>query len=242
MRIWKDFVSLSTNFVTGWKALDVIPNSEGVGMKLDFQKWNSKMFAAGDSSSIKIWDLNQEMVSQTLHSGSFSLTEMCSDASMPSFLFCGFSDGTIRAFDVRLPIAKACVKSFSEHDAYIVNIAKRSNSNLISGSVDGCIKMWDLRLLDSIKTIDSIAPSGMSALAIHPKLDILAAASYEQQIKVFTQDGTVLSTIRYHDGFLGQRLGPIASLNFHSNRTMLCAGSTDSIISVYCANRCKGYQ
>lgn len=217
----------------------MIPNSDGVGMKLEWQSWSKKLFVAGDSSVVRVWDIEQELAVQDLPCGSFSLTEICSDPQMPSVLFCGFSDGTLKVYDCRLPTVKSSIKSFNEHDTYVVNIAKRTNGNLISGSVDGIIKLWDIRLLDSVKTYSSISPSGMSALAIHPRLDILAAASYEQQIKVLTQDGTVLSTIRYHDGFLGQRLGPIASLNFHPNKPLLCAGSTDSIISVYCANRCK---
>ena len=37
-------------------------------------------------------------------------------------------------------------------------------------------------------------------------------------IKVYNLDGGNLSTIRYHDGFMGQRIGPISCLEFHPHR------------------------
>ena len=37
-------------------------------------------------------------------------------------------------------------------------------------------------------------------------------------IKVYNLDGGNLSTIRYHDGFMGQRIGPISCLGFHPHR------------------------
>jgi regulator-associated protein of mTOR len=39
--------------------------------------------------------------------------------------------------------------------------------------------------------------------------------------------------IRYHDGFLGQRIGPVSCLAFHPTQLTFAAGATDSIISVY---------
>jgi regulator-associated protein of mTOR len=46
-------------------------------------------------------------------------------------------------------------------------------------------------------------------------------------------DGTEVNLIRYHDGFLGQRIGPISALQFHPYKVLLGAGATDSIISVH---------
>ena len=45
--------------------------------------------------------------------------------------------------------------------------------------------------------------------------------------------GEEISLIRYHDGFLGQRIGPISALTFHPFKVMLAAGATDSIVSIY---------
>lgn len=59
--------------------------------------------------------------------------------------------------------------------------------------------------------------------------------SYNQFIKVLTLDGEMINVIRYHDGFLGQRIGPVAALAFHPCKLLLAAGAADSVISIYSA-------
>ena len=44
------------------------------------------------------------------------------------------------------------------------------------------------------------------------------SGSASQMIKVYNLDGGNLSTIRYHEGFMGQRIGPISCLEFHPHR------------------------
>ena len=40
-------------------------------------------------------------------------------------------------------------------------------------------------------------------------------------------------SIRYFDGFLGARIGPVTALAFHPTRMLLAVGATDSVLSVY---------
>ena len=40
-------------------------------------------------------------------------------------------------------------------------------------------------------------------------------------------------TIRYFDGFLGARIGPVSALCFHPSKTMLAVGATDSVLSLF---------
>ena len=47
------------------------------------------------------------------------------------------------------------------------------------------------------------------------------------------RDGDQLNIVRYHDGFLGQRIGPVSSLAFHPTKLLAAAGSTDSIVGIY---------
>ena len=77
----------------------------------------------------------------------------------------------------------------------------------------------------------------MTAAAVHPCAPILAMGSYAQFIKVMTLDGIVLKTIKYHQGFMGQRIGPVSCLAFHPHRPVFAAGATDSIVSVYSSSQ-----
>lgn len=42
-----------------------------------------------------------------------------------------------------------------------------------------------------------------------------------------------LSTIRYFDGFLGARIGPVTCLAFHPKKVLLAVGATDTQLSIY---------
>lgn len=63
------------------------------------------------------------------------------------------------------------------------------------------------------------------------------SGSHNQFIKVFRSDGEQLALIRYHEGFLGERIGPVSCLAFHPRRLLLAAGATDSVVAVYSADK-----
>lgn len=65
------------------------------------------------------------------------------------------------------------------------------------------------------------------------------SGSQDQRIKVMNFNSEELSLIRYHDGFLGQRIGPVSSLSFHPFQILLAAGATDSIVSIYAGETFK---
>ena len=133
------------------------------------------------------------------------------------------------------------------HRNWVVNVSMQRGGGrrIVSGSVTGDIKFWDIRygLLGAplggatasaqpVRTLEAHR-SPMSALAVHPYAPVLASGSHNQCIKVVNTDGDTLSMTRYHDGFLGQRIGPVSCLAFHPHCTYLAAGATDSIISIY---------
>jgi len=81
-------------------------------------------------------------------------------------------------------------------------------------------------------TIDAHRGS-LSALAVHRHAPVIASGSEKQYIKVFSITGEQLSMVRYHNSFLGQRIGPVSCLSFHPYNILLAAGATDGIVSVY---------
>jgi regulator-associated protein of mTOR len=48
--------------------------------------------------------------------------------------------------------------------------------------------------------------------------------------------------VRFHNSYLGQRIGPVSALNFHLYSILLAAGATDSIVSVYAGENIQGTQ
>ena len=151
-------------------------------------------------------------------------------------VMCGYGDGSLRLFDARLPPEQANVFSFIEHQTWVVNVEMQrgGGKHIISGSVSGDIKFWDIRghRKNSIKTIE-LHRSAMTALAVHEFAPIVASGSHNQFIKIMDTGGNLISMIRYHEGFLGQRIGPVSCLQFHPHRPVLAAGATDSIVAIY---------
>lgn len=87
----------------------------------------------------------------------------------------------------------------------------------------------------STATISVDAQSRLSCLDIHDHSPLMAVGSLGQFVKLLSTDGNLLSTVRYHDGFLGQRLPPITSVTFHPYRVMMAAGGFDSLVSIFMA-------
>ncbi len=70
-----------------------------------------------------------------------------------------------------------------------------------------------------------------------PRLTSTAKGKKVEEIEIpplpITTAGQNLDTIRYHIGFLGQRIGPVSTLSFHPHKLLLGAGFTDSSLSVW---------
>lgn len=99
-----------------------------------------------------------------------------------------------------------------------------------SASGNGEIKLWDIRKSASVKTFQSV--ESLTAFAVHDYASVFAVGSSKQKIKVFNFSGDD-TLIRYHEGFLGQRIGPVTCLKFHPYLDLLAAGAADYLISIY---------
>ncbi|GFS45364.1 regulatory-associated protein of mTOR [Trichonephila inaurata madagascariensis] len=241
VKIWKNYVSDSDNrLITAFQVIqDLLPSTRGSGLILQWEQHLSQLLASGDVRHVRVWDAEKETKIQDISTGADScVTCLTSSSDYSDLIVAGCGDGTVRVYDRRLPQNECCLHVFQEHSGWVVNVMLQNKQNfgqIISGSVAGDIRFWDLRRVNSLK---SIPPAhGMTAMAIHPHLDLIACGAASQFISVFNQNGENISTIKYHDGFMGHRIGPISCLGFHPYKASLAAGSTDSLISVYSVNR-----
>jgi len=196
-------------------------------------------------SVLKVWDISCELFIQDIPTNcTSSVTCLTSDKFEDDRLIvAGCGDGSVRLFDQRIQNKYSLVASFMEHKKQVINLFMpcRLKQQIISGSGAGDIKFWDVRnSKSSIKSYyaEHKGEHVMTALAVHHYANILAVGQ-EQRIKVMNFDGGNLNLIRYHDGFLGQRIGPVTSLCFHPYKVMLGAGATDSIVSIYAGEPSK---
>jgi regulator-associated protein of mTOR len=111
---------------------------------------------------------------------------------------------------------------------------------MISASQAGDLKMLDLRK-SSTPYLEVEAHKGnLTSMAVHRYSPVIATGSGKQLIKTFSTSGEQLSMVRYHNSFLGQRIGPVSSLYFHSYNVLLAAGASDSMVSISAGDSIQG--
>ena len=167
-----------------------------------------------------------------------NVLSLCSSSDGNLFIS-GCTDGTVRIFDIRCP--QPLISALAEHRTSVIKVhlqrGAESGGLLVSGGSSGDVVHADLRnLSDSIVRIAAHSNSELNALAVHDYAPVIASGSHKQFIKVFNTEGDPLSMIRHHDGFLGQRIGPVSALAFHKHKLLLAAGALDSYISIYSGN------
>jgi hypothetical protein len=170
-----------------------------------------------------------------LQQGAGGGADPTNDGSSPvTWTFAGFADGSIAVYDERVQSNGGRVHFSHTHGTWVNYVHLRADvPEVVIGSVRGTVKFWDLRTMRTYKTLE-VQKSPLTSLTVHNCAPILAAGSHAQFIKILTLSGEQLgNVIKYYDGFLGQRIGPVSCLAFHPHKLLLGASSTDGIVSIY---------
>lgn len=144
------------------------------------------------------------------------------------------SNGTLQSWTIKQhPTRSGDYQCESHNKYYFGNTTTISNSNTTSSS-------YNTTTNDS--SCATTVSSSSSCLSSHPQLPkIFVYAAPDQSIKLIEllEDHSMknLQSIRYHDGFLGHRLGQINSLIFHPSRIVLGAVTSNTFLSIYSLKR-----
>jgi WD40 repeat protein len=87
----------------------------------------------------------------------------------------GFGDGAIRVYDQRQKPATAMVKVWKEHKQWITNVhlQRGGQRELVSGCRSGEVKLWDIRMDKSVKTIVATTDH-LRTLSVHEHAPVFA--------------------------------------------------------------------
>ena len=145
------------------------------------------------------------------------------------------------------------VKVWREHRQWVTNvhIQRGGLRELVSGSRNGEIKLWDLRMDNAISSTYATRDT-LRTLSVHEHAPVFALyvpilqniqieatqliktrGTNRHEVKAFNMNGTQLSTFEPYSSFLNQsRSSPIACTAFHPHRTILaCAALNDNHIN-----------
>ncbi|KAJ5239635.1 Armadillo-like helical [Penicillium chermesinum] len=223
--------------VTAFRALpELLPSNRNAGLVLDWQQGQGKALVAGDVKVIRVWNAATEVCTNDIPARSGScITSLTSDQVAGNIFVAGFGDGAVRVFDQRLKPTTSMVKVWREHKQWITNVHMQRGGlrELISGSRNGEIRLWDLRMNEPLSTIYATKDT-LRTLSVHEHAPVFSMGTNRHEVKTFNVDGTYLSTFEPYSSFLHHnRSSPIASTAFHPHRTMLaCAALNDHHINI----------
>jgi regulator-associated protein of mTOR len=207
--------------ITAFFAASMNPGQVGrSGLVCEWQPFSGTLLSGGNSDYLACWDVESEKKFLQLETNSEACittltTAWDSDAlgvgpSPPGYkglgqdvILAGFSNGSMKIFDLRASRAvtdmttirphRSRITGFSEHKNWIVNCAFTGYGDryeFISGTTAGDIRAWDLRMSRSVRTFEAHR-SGMTTMAVHSKVPLVATGTSSQFIKLLSPDGKV---------------------------------------------------
>ncbi|GFY95751.1 regulatory-associated protein of TOR 1 [Actinidia rufa] len=233
IRIWKDYTSKGNQkLVTAFSSVQGHRSGgRSVNAVVDWQQQSGFLYASGENSSIMVWDLDKELLVNSVPSSSD-----CSISALVNLQLVLWM-GYVRLFDIRTPEFLVCAtRPHAQRVERVVGIAFQPGldpAKIVSASEAGDIQFLDIRCQkDTYLTIDAHRGS-LTALAVHRHAPIIASGSAKQLIKVFNLEGEQLGSIRYYPTFMAQRIGSVSCLTFHPYQVLLAAGAADACVSIY---------
>nr|XP_018672805.1 regulatory-associated protein of mTOR-like isoform X1 [Ciona intestinalis] len=236
LRVWQNCCGesiIEPTLVSAWKAMsDNIPSSRRAGLVTHWDQRTLRIYTGGDSRNIQVWDTITERKEKEFQTGAdSSVTCMTLGHGL---LTTGFGDGTVRLFDTRGRQSGFSTHAIHSHDTWVISTTFLPSTNMIlTASEEGDIKLWDFRMLtsDPLRTMRNT--SAVRQLDVHPNLSIIACGSADHSINFMNLDGVDLGSVKYYEGFLGQRLGLASCMRFHPLLANLAVGTADSYLTVY---------
>ncbi|KAG0349502.1 hypothetical protein BG004_005164 [Podila humilis] len=235
-------------------------NNESAAMHLVLHSYEPHMVIADDKRNISVWNwkegqllnrfsnnnprgtsitsvkyINEDDIALLMDIPTRSgapVTSITSDQVSGNIFVAGFGDGAVRVYDRRQPQHDAMVMTWKKHKSWIQNVRMQRGGfrELVSASVDGVVKVWDVRYQESLRTIVSRDP--ISAMDLHGHAPVVACGSPSQYIKVWNVNGESLSTVRPSQGLFGQRQAKVTSLGFHPHEYVFGVGGDDGWVSI----------
>ncbi|KAJ3395559.1 hypothetical protein HDU92_005535 [Lobulomyces angularis] len=159
-------------------------SGENTGLVLNWQQTLGCFFVSGAAKVIKVWDAERELCVQDIPTGSeTSVTCLTSEIYGGNLIFGGCSDGIVRSYDRRTQLNESVSTVFSDHHSKILSCHFRQNGELITGSVSGDIRIWDIR--KAAHPLKSLESNGeLSSISVHDHAPIIALAYKNQNVKM----------------------------------------------------------
>jgi regulator-associated protein of mTOR len=248
VRLWKSFWA-EPELLTSWRAISHLSRTEtrdvslSAGLVMDWMPSQGRLLASGDVPYVQVWDAATETRVSRIPSGvQYCVTSICVDKNIGNLAIAGYGNGSVRLFDIRVPVESSLVQHYEQHQHWVCNVhmQRGGRNHVISASRGGDVLWWDPRYPSQpVRTLLAykLTNDAMNTMVVHDYASLLATATQQQYIKIFNLEGDMLTHHKHYTNYLGDAIGPIRSLAFHPIRPFLAAGSADKLVSIYTPGR-----
>jgi len=205
--------------------------------KINFEWDQSSGILYTGGHTLRLYDVEAERFTQDIRMQDDYITAMTLDPTRTGSLVIGTARGALQFIDPRLKNPFAKVLKLHEH-----HIIRATVQNNVVHSIDpgGVFVVTDPRkAVSSGETIAKIQlKHSLNSFASHDSAPLIATGSMKQFVNLYstsklTEPFHVLHKIKFHEGFLGQRIGPVTHLDFHKQDKLLAVGGHDPYVSLY---------
>jgi len=246
VRLWKDMHHSGEQMcVSAFRALSYPARrgSNNFGLRLLWNQKSQILAAAGCCSEVvRFWDINKEQCANDVQIGQNNATSICHVPNDPNLTIVGFESGDVCIIDSRDSGITTHINNLHPNSR-VVKVAPHQHV-LTTASLNGRICFSDPRIIrDKGPASQSfqIPFDRMDVFDAHPYAPLMAAKNCDRDgtfVSVYSTsyyDVKEICSIRYHRGFLGQRIGPVQSLQFNPHGCVLAIGSGE-VISLHSGN------
>lgn len=187
VRLYRDYDRAPTShggpeLVSAFRALpDLLRSKYPSGLHVAWQQVSGRLLAGGDTRLVRLWDAHRELcIADVPTRVNSCATALTCDRDIGHLFMAAFGDGSIGVYDQRNPPASSLVRLWEEHAAWVheLHLQKHGARELVSASVDGEVRVWDIRARSSV--LQSTVPphqGALSSLAVHERLPVCALAT-----------------------------------------------------------------
>ena len=182
-------------------------------------------FGASKLGQLLVWEWQSEsyILKQQGHFDSMNSLVYAPDGKR---IVTAADDGKIKVWDID---SGFCIVTFTEHTSGVTacEFAKKG-SVLFTSSLDGSVRAWDLIRYRNFRTFTAPTRLSFSCMAVDPSGEVVAAGSLDSfDIHIWSvQTGQLLDRLAGHEG-------PVCSLAFAPNGSLLVSGSWDRTARIW---------
>ncbi|VVC26896.1 Hypothetical protein CINCED_3A010388 [Cinara cedri] len=230
IQVWSKCFKGQHKLVSGWHALPICksPSYESSSMALHWDQRACHLICAGDSSVVRIWDIETETKLTSISTGiNSSVTCLSMQMNESNIFATGCKDGSIKVFDKRLSPHDAKIASFIGNHSKILNL-RLQNTTVISASAYGDIKTFEFGQHVSQREFHI---ENLHKIDIHPMCNILAC-NVNHMLTFYNTDGQLLNSVKLSE-WLSTRHSPLSTIKFHPQKAIVSTGALDGTIALY---------